>query len=193
MLVDQKPLVYLWRPFYRFTFDGIVWPFLGRVKALFLAESQAQLQQIASQLSALERQLSLFESNQRAQWSVFEQLYLCVLSDPDRNARLNAEQLLENEWRPSAPEADRTEPGSASPNLRGSRLDHSLSTGVPDETLLSVLATLDRSGRLLSRRLEDLEAENRRRCDALQRLIDANLSSGKTRSGTSPAGGTTHG
>ena len=192
MLVDKKPLVYLWRPFYRFTFDGIVWPFLGRVKALFLAESQAQLQQIASRLSALERQLSLFESNQRAQWSAFEQLYLCFLSDPDRNARLNAEQLLESEWRLRSSGAGPSEPGGASASLSESRLDHSVSSGVPDDTLLGALATLDRSHRLLSRRLEDLEAENRRRWDSLQRLIDANLSSGERRSGTSTAGGTTH-
>ena len=87
-ILDQKPLIYVWAPFYRF---------LLRIRAFFIAESQAHLAQITGQLTALERQLAALESHQRAQWIAFEQLYLCFLSDPDRNTRSQLQRFLEAE------------------------------------------------------------------------------------------------
>ena len=87
-ILDRKPLIYVWAPFYRF---------LLRIRAFFIAESEAHLEQITGQLSALERQLTALESHQRAQWIAFEQLYLCFLSDPDRNTRAQLQQFLESE------------------------------------------------------------------------------------------------
>jgi hypothetical protein len=87
-ILDRKPLIYVWAPFYRF---------LLRIRAFFIAESEAHLEQITGQLSALERQLTALESHQRAQWIAFEQLYLCFLSDPDRNTRAQLQQFLEAE------------------------------------------------------------------------------------------------
>jgi hypothetical protein len=87
-ILDRKPLIYVWAPFYRF---------LLRIRAFFIAESEAHLEQISGQLSALERQLTALESHQRAQWIAFEQLYLCFLSDPDRNTRAQLQQFLESE------------------------------------------------------------------------------------------------
>lgn len=192
MLVDKKPLVYIWRPFYRFTFDGIVWPFLERVKTLFFAESHMHLQQIATQLSALERQLSVFESHQRAHWAAFEQLYLCFLSDPDRNARLQLEQLFETERSLKSLDADLAEQATASDDRNQSVLNLSVSADVQKETLLGALAALDRSHRIIARRLEDLDAENRRRWESLERLLAANLNVADQRPGTSTGGGKSH-
>ena len=189
MLVDKKPLVYIWRPFYHFTFDGIVWPFLGRVKTLFFAESHTKLQEIATQLSALERQLSLFESHQRAQWAAFEQLYLCFLSDPDRHARSQLELLFETERSLNSSGAELDQRFD---DRNQSVLDRSVSASVQKETLLSALAALDRSHRILAQRLEDLEAENRRRWESLERSLPANLNAGDQRPGISTGGGASH-
>ena len=87
-ILDRKPLIYVWAPFYRF---------LLRIRAFFIAESEAHLEQITGQLCALERQLTALESHQRAQWIAFEQLYLCFLSDPDRNTRSQLQRFLEAE------------------------------------------------------------------------------------------------
>ena len=122
MLLDRKPFVYLWGPFYRFWFDGIVWPFIGRVKAFYFAESHAQLQSIQSQLTcleninqrlgavenrveglmqqaskefiALQNRATAFEGEQRQQWNAFEQLYLCQMSDRETPLRVKVDQLL---------------------------------------------------------------------------------------------------
>ena len=95
MILDRKPLVYVWRPFYRVVFDCMVWPFLGRVKTFFFAESHSQLQQIANQISSMQQQLSAFEARQRSESTAFEQLYLCLISDPDRHSGSIAEALRE--------------------------------------------------------------------------------------------------
>jgi len=102
-ILDRKPLIYVWAPFYRF---------LLRIRAFFIAESEAHLEQITGQLSALERQLTALESHQRAQWIAFEQLYLCFLSDPDRNTRAQLQQFLEAEraQQMHLPTDDRTGP-----------------------------------------------------------------------------------
>lgn len=98
MLVDKKPLIYIWRPVYRY---------LRAIRAFFVADPERQLQQITGQLSELEKHLTAIESHQRAQWAAFEQLYLCFLSDPDRNTRSQLEQFLElersNPAHPSGP------------------------------------------------------------------------------------------
>jgi hypothetical protein len=90
-------LIYIWRPAYGF---------LRKIRAFFVAETEGQLQRITSQLSELETHLTAIESDQRAQWAAFEQLYLCFLSDPDRNTRSQLEQFLELERRNPAHPAD---------------------------------------------------------------------------------------
>jgi hypothetical protein len=100
-ILDTKPLIYVWAPFYRF---------LLRIRAFFIAESQAHLEQITGQLGALEKQLTALESHQRAQWIAFEQLYLCFLSDPDRNTRSQLQQFLEAERAQHLPTDDRNGP-----------------------------------------------------------------------------------
>ena len=106
-ILDRKPLIYVWAPFYRF---------LLRIRAFFIAESQSHLEQISGQLTALERQLTALESHQRAQWVAFEQLYLCFLSDPDRNTRAQLQQFLEAEraQRVHSPADDRNGPDETS-------------------------------------------------------------------------------
>ena len=97
MLVDQKPLIYIWRPVYRY---------LRTIRAFFVAEPERQLQQITGQLAELEKHLTTIESHQRAQWAAFEQLYLCFLSDPDRNTRSQLEHFIELERRNQAHHPD---------------------------------------------------------------------------------------
>mgnify|MGYP007079326482 FL=1 len=38
MFVDKKPFVYAWRPIYRWLFQGIFWPFMGRVRSFLLSD-----------------------------------------------------------------------------------------------------------------------------------------------------------
>ena len=61
MFLDRKPFVYLWRPVYRLVFGGVIWPFLGRIKAFFLAETGRQLE-------GIEARLAILETEQRARF-----------------------------------------------------------------------------------------------------------------------------
>ena len=56
MFLDRKPLVYLWRPAHRVIFGGIVWPFLGRVKQFFTAESSADLAEIVAAIAVVQKE-----------------------------------------------------------------------------------------------------------------------------------------
>lgn len=38
MFVDKKPFIYAWRPIYRWLFQGIFWPFMGRVRSFLLSD-----------------------------------------------------------------------------------------------------------------------------------------------------------
>jgi hypothetical protein len=53
MLVERKPFVYVWRPMYRGVFGGVVWPFLGRVKEFFQAETNKELSELRTQMKTL--------------------------------------------------------------------------------------------------------------------------------------------
>lgn len=154
MLLDKKPFIWIWRPFYRLVFGGILWPFLGRMKIFFLAESEAQFQRLTAQFLSLEQTL---ESRQRSQWAAFEQLYLCLLSDPDRIARSQVEQLLEAQRRNQA------------------IVERLMSTEIQGRALLDTVMGLDRNSRALTIRLQALEAETYRRWECLEQLLTAFL------------------
>lgn len=186
MIVDKKPLVYIWQPFYRLTFGGIVWPFLARVKAFFFAESQVQLQEIIAQLSSVKSQLRTFESNQRAQWTAFEQLYLCFLSDPDRNARSQAEQLLAAERSSQSVQSDLANRLIAFDQRTQLLLEQLSATEDRNVTLQDHVTAMNQACRMLTSRFADLEAENRLRWEALERLVLTFLSAPDERPGGAP-------
>jgi chromosome segregation ATPase len=186
VIVDKKPLVYIWQPFYRLTFGGIVWPFLARVKAFFFAESQVQLQEIIAQLSAVKSQLRTFESNQRAQWTAFERLYLCFLSDPDRNARSQAEQLLEAGRHNQSLQADLANRLIAFDQRTQLLLEQLPATEDRNRTLQDHVTALNQACRMLTSRFADLETENRRRWDSLEQFLSTFLSAPDERPGGAP-------
>jgi hypothetical protein len=140
-ILDKKPLIYAWAPFYRF---------LLRIRTFFIAESQAHLEKISGQLAALEKQLAELESHQRAQWVAFEQLYLCFLSDPDRNTRSQLQQFLE---------AERAHQVHVPPidERNGTRQDP--------------VTALNQACRDLTSRFAEIEAENRRRWESIEELL----------------------
>jgi hypothetical protein len=186
VVVDKKPLVYIWRPFYRLTFGGIVWPFLARVKAYFFTESQVQLQEVIAELSAVRTQLMTFESNQRAQWTAFEQLYLCFLSDPDRNARSQAEQLLAAGRHDQSLQADLANRLVAFDQRTQLLLERLSAMEDRNRTLQDQVTALNQTYRMLTSRFADLETENRRRWDSLEQFLSTFLSAPDERPGGAP-------
>ena len=183
MLVDRKPFIYVWGPFYRFVHDRLVVHYLERLKAFFFAESNAHLQQISVQLShvsaltsQIERQVAAFESNERARWASFEQLYLCWLRDPDRTNRYQMEQLLYAEKRNGALRAELSGRLAAFEERNQCLLDRLDSMNIQNLSLLETLTALDRNHRTLITGLDALEAETRFRWQAMEHLITAFLS-----------------
>jgi hypothetical protein len=61
MFLDRKPLLYLWRPAHRVIFGGIVWPFMGRMKQFFTAESSADLAEIVAMTAVLRTTQQILE------------------------------------------------------------------------------------------------------------------------------------
>ncbi len=57
MFLDRKPLVFLWRPCHRAFVDGLIWPFVLRVKGVFFVEAAEQLQAIRSDLGGVRREV----------------------------------------------------------------------------------------------------------------------------------------
>ena len=86
MLLDRKPLIYVWRPVHRLVFEGIFWPFARRVGKSMLEETKAELISIERRLASIEheqqRQRAQMEADNRAQWQSIEELLLCILRDP---------------------------------------------------------------------------------------------------------------
>jgi len=161
----------------------VVVHYLERLKAFFFAESYAHLQALTTQsshiaavASQIDRQVSAFESNERARWAAFEQLYLCWLSDPDRNARPQMERLVQAEKNNEAFRADLRGRLAAFEERNQAVLDRLGSMDVQNRNLLETLIALDRNHRALSTRLDQLEAETRHRWDGLDQLLTTFLS-----------------
>jgi hypothetical protein len=176
VLVDRKPFVYVWKPFYRFVHDRVVVHYLERLKAFFWAESHAQLSYLTATASQIDRQVSTFESNERMRWTAFEQLYLCWLSDPDRATGSETEQSFHAERGNDALRAHLAGHLAAFDQRNQAMLDRLTSMDVQNRSLLDTLTALDRNHRTLSTRLESLEAETRFRWQAMEELLTAFLS-----------------
>jgi hypothetical protein len=181
VLVDKKPFIYVWRPFYRFFHDRVIVHYLERLKAFFLSESRAHLQALTSQLShidavanQIEQQVLNFESNERNRWAAFEQLYLCWLSDPDRTTQMG--QLVQAERRNEVLRADLAGRLAAFDARNQAVLDRLGSMDIQNRNLLETLIALDRNHTALSTRIERLEVETRSRWRAMEQLLTAVLS-----------------
>lgn len=102
MILDQKPLIYFWRPFYRFFFVPLVRPFLAALRNFFTAPLTQQVSEVAAAVKAVQQQkeqltelsnlsrtlqarIDSLETETARQWRAIEQLLLAVLSEKDRN------------------------------------------------------------------------------------------------------------
>ena len=94
MNLDERPYIYLWRPFYRNIVVPVIWPFLGRLRDFFLREDLQQLQsqqaalalkleQQAELLRQLAQQLATMEREVTQQWLGIEELLLNLFGQPD--------------------------------------------------------------------------------------------------------------
>ncbi len=78
MLLDRKPLIYLWGPIHKALFQGIAWPFLGRVKSFFFLETTAELNTIRRSTERIEEAKRLTDAKLTAIQQALD----------DQNARL---------------------------------------------------------------------------------------------------------
>jgi hypothetical protein len=89
MFVDRKPFIYVWRPFYRIVFAGLIWPFLTRIKLFVIAEPASRLATIEHRLATIEAQNNMLvariagmEDEQRKHWDSISKLLLCLFQQP---------------------------------------------------------------------------------------------------------------
>ena len=62
MNLDQKPWIFLWRPFYRSVVVPIVWPLLHRLKEFFFRETVEELRSANRRQSELSHRLIPLEN-----------------------------------------------------------------------------------------------------------------------------------
>src|SRR5882724_2149203 len=90
----EKVVLFFLRPIYRTFFERLVWWFLARVKAFFLAEIGPQLERIERRLqseeadrqqrwAAIEERMRSAEASNAAQWDALEQLLLAMFRQPE--------------------------------------------------------------------------------------------------------------
>jgi hypothetical protein len=113
MRFGEKIVVFFLRPIYRTFFQRLVRWNLAKLKAFFLAETEAQiseclrkLERIESeqrqQLTAIEERLRAAEASNAAQWDGLEQLLLAMFRQPESRSS-------DAEWKTGA-----SQPNSAS-------------------------------------------------------------------------------
>ena len=87
-ILDRKPLIYLWRPFYLLVFNGILWPVvrkIGTISNTAIVSELGHLRQTNNRLSgivtALDDRLAVLERHNAQQLAAIEQLLLCAFAD----------------------------------------------------------------------------------------------------------------
>ena len=101
MRFGEKIVVYALRPIYRTFFERLIWWYLTKIKAFFLAEMGPQISRQGAQISeclqkleqiesgqqqrwaAIEGRLRAVEANNAAQWDSMEQLLLAMFRQPE--------------------------------------------------------------------------------------------------------------
>ena len=106
VILDQKPFIYVWRPFYRLLFAPLILPFLVAFRNLFLADTRKALSELSSAVFALQQQCEFqqrllaelrtavqsfastverSEAGTARQWTEMEKLLLIYLSEARRD------------------------------------------------------------------------------------------------------------
>jgi len=101
MRFGEKVVVFILRPIYRTFFERLIWWYLTKIKAFFLAETGAQAAEMRAQIAeclrrlesiegghqqrwaAVEERLRNAEANNAAQWDGIEQLLLALFRQPE--------------------------------------------------------------------------------------------------------------
>ncbi len=101
MRFAEKIVVFVLRPIYRTFFERLIWWYLTKIKAFFLAETGPQIAEIRAQVSeclrrldsiesgyqqrlaGIEERLRSAEANNAAQWDGLEQLLLAMFRRPE--------------------------------------------------------------------------------------------------------------
>lgn len=105
MILDEKPLIYVWRPFYRLIFAPVILPFLAAMRSFFLADTRKTLSELTAGIFALQRQIEIqqhavaelrtairafastmenSEAGTARQWTEIEKLLMIYLSEARR-------------------------------------------------------------------------------------------------------------
>jgi hypothetical protein len=160
-------------------FERIVWPFLGRVKLFFFAESDTRFVSLENRLAGLESSLhaawTAFESRQSALWTSLERLNLCLLSDADRTSASQLDELADMEERARSLQAELATRLAMFSQRNESILDRLKSMEVQQRSLLDTLIALDRNHRVLSASVEEQQSESRKRWESMEELMTAVL------------------
>lgn len=101
MILDRKPFIYIWAPFYRVVFEGFAWPVLRKLGGVattrLAADVQAQMDQLQQEVRRLQQEnadlrallTSSLEAQDRKsmeQWTAIEQLLVCALRERGTDA-----------------------------------------------------------------------------------------------------------
>ena len=106
MILDQKPFIYVWRPFYRLIFAPLILPFFAALRNFLLADTRKTLSEMSAVIFALQQEseiqqqslaelrtamrtfassLERSEAGTARQWAEMEKLLLIYLSEARRD------------------------------------------------------------------------------------------------------------
>lgn len=106
MILDRKPFIFVWRPFYRFVFAPLILPYLVAFRSFFLADTREKLSEMTAAVFALQRRcenhersldevraaiqsfaftMERTETATARQWAEIEKLLLVHLSEAKRD------------------------------------------------------------------------------------------------------------
>ncbi len=97
-LLDEKPLIHVWRPLYRHFVSPIAWPFLQRVRSLVGSNQKAPKRssadgQLGKEEHAILGRLNQIEAQNTRQWEAIERLILCILGEPSSSLSRKAKSV----------------------------------------------------------------------------------------------------
>jgi hypothetical protein len=115
MRFGEKIVVFILRPIYRTFFERLIWWYLTKIRAFFMAEMNALASRQGAQISeclqklekiesgqqqrwaAIEERLRASEANSAGQWDALEQLLLAMFRQPES-------QTSRSDWKTVTPQ-----------------------------------------------------------------------------------------
>lgn len=86
VILDEKPLIYIWRPFYRVVYAPLIRPFFVAGGPSLGRGTQKELAEVSEKLTELLKRMDQSDAETARRWAAMEGLLLAMLSEADRRS-----------------------------------------------------------------------------------------------------------